>query len=375
MARFNFVSYRPVKNTFLGRLSVRDPEWAESIGGNTTCSFKVTVPESPAQVELLRTATKPDEAAIYIRNTSGVGFRWGGVIVKRKWVPGNNELQITAVDWRSWLFNVFLPPRIDGTADITYTWSNDDQLQIARELVLFATDNGALDGRPFILTGVATSGQMRDLTVKGTDFKDVGSLIQTMSQRDNGFDWDIIFGQNPDGSPILRLGLWYPQRGTKVQGLIFRSNILKVADIEEDTSGRRTRVWAVGEGPNTDQLPWAEDSDAALQTGDALLKETAQKYSKVSRVSTLASHARALRYYLNEPVNLVTFDVSLNSPDIDTYEVGDRGRVVLRDRWQDIDESGVRIFERVIKRDQGIVTLTVNLNDKSAPEVDEGGSV
>jgi hypothetical protein len=151
--------------------------------------------------------------------------------------------------------------------------------------------------------------------------------------------------------------------------------MLKIADVEEDTSGRRTRVWAVGEGPNTDQLPWAEDSDFNLQGGNALLKEVAQKYSKVSRVSTLASHARALRYYLNEPVNLVSFDVSLRDPDIESYEVGDRCRVVLRDRWQDIDESNVRIFERVIKRDQDVVTLTVNLNDKFAPEVDEDGGV
>lgn len=379
MAMFQYVAYHPVQRTPLGRLTVREPNWVETIGGNTTFTGKVTIPPNEARISQLREALEPDNSAVYVKGRGAGRWSWGGVIVNQQWNSDNNEISFTATDWRSWLYSVMATPKIDLSADNVYAYNQVEQLTIARSLVALATAGGAADGRPTITLGSNVTTRLRDLNFRGTDFRAIGALIDSMAQRDDGFDWDIGIRSNSAGVPVPSFDCYYPQRGGVITGLLFStaSNIIQVEDLQRDTTNRRSRVWATGEGPSAESLPYVQDDDADLPLGFTLMREVQQNYNGVIELPTLADHARALRLYLSAKTNLFKFAVRLAEPDYFGYAVGDRCRLRVKDSWYDIDLDNVRIVERNVRPDEngGIAWLTVDLNDNVLPDTDPEGAV
>lgn len=376
MSLFQFLAYHPLQRNQLARLNVREPNWTETLSGNTSFTGKVTIPENELRTASLRTAMEPDESALYIRGSNNQ-WMWGGIVVAQSWNENTNEISFTAVDWRSYLYTLFLGPKEDLSSDVLYSYTAVDQLVIAQDLASEVVGPGRLaEGRPYIKIGNETSPRKRDLNFRGLEFKTLGEQIDTMAKRDDGFEWDVAIDTHTDGHPIPRIAMHYPERGGLVNGLIFNDmNVLQKESIVRETTARRTRYWGTGEGPVSEALPFSQDTDPAIAEGFTLLKEGQNNWSGVVDLVTLSSHARAKRAYLNEKLNLVKFSVAIQNPDIFSYSVGDRCRVLLRSRWLTIDEESVRIIERQIVPEDGIVWITVNLNDIEIPEIDEGGSV
>lgn len=376
MALFQFESYHPTQRNQLARLNVREPNWTEALSSNTTFSGKITIPDDPNKVRALQQALEPDEAALYVRG--GNRWMWGGIIIEQGWSARTKEITFTASDWRSYLYELLLGPLQDGSGDVSYNYNNVEQLKLARILASQGVGPGMLDeGRPNFLFGFEASPRRRDLNFKGTDFKTIGQQIDTISQRDDGFEWDVDVQTYDDGKPIPRLALHYPERGGLQGDLMFRSggNILSTEDIVKGSASRKTRVWGVGEGPSSESLPFAQDTDPSLPGGFTLLKESQTNWSGVVNRSTLATHARAQREFLNQKNTLVKFSVSITNPNVFSYTVGDRCRLVIKDEWYDIDKDQVRIIERNIQPEAGIVWVTVNLDDSVALQPDSDGGV
>lgn len=373
---FTYMAYHPLQRTQIASLTLRDPVWTESVNAGSVLTAKVTVPDNPFQIARIKEATQPDQSALYVY--SGLGrIPWGGVVKKREWNEESNSYTITVLEWRSWLFTQVVGPYADLSGSPSYVWTQVDQLQIARNIISIVVTGGVAAGVPPIYVDIQESGVLRDLTVLGTSMRTAGSYLDEIANREGGFEWDLEPFIDEDGAPALRFSTHFPERGGVQPQLLFSqsSNILSVSDIAESTESRATRIWAVGEGPNAESLPYSVDDDPDLATGYVLRSDKVTTYQTVTNRTTLASYARAERRFLNSPINLVEFNVQLDSPEYNSYAKGDRCRVVIQDRVTQIDQTGVRILEREVHPDEGYVKLTVNLNDQDALEVDEDGAV
>ncbi len=378
--RYRYVSCHPVlRNQLDPSLRFIDPEWSWVVGGNGTLSAKVTVPESQNQIDQLRIATQPKQAAIYVRDNSG-NYPWGGVVIKRKWSRASNQITITCMEWRAWFYSLILGP--GDTTDILYEYASTDQLVIARNMVAAGLIGAESVGVPPMLTNAGLmSGKARDLSFAGTQMKTLGQQLDTIANRDGGFEWTIECRPNSnDGLPQLWFAPYFPERGTQAVGVQFRATEggrgnFNPGDVEEDMSSRYERFWTTGAGQAPDAT-WSMDQDPELATGSFLRFDGNASYSTVSERSTLSSHARRNRKFYAPGVNLVTGVVPFDKVNPDSYGIGDRVRYRVKDRWVDMDLAAVRIVEKKMNMSgAGAATVTLDTTDFTLPEVDTGGGV
>lgn len=382
MSRYRYVSCHAVTRQQLDpSLRLSDPSWSWTVGGNGTLTAKIAVPDDAAAREQLRAATQPKAAAIYVKDATG-RYPWGGPVVSRTWNPNDGTISIAAMEWRAWMFKVPLAPLSNMTADIQYVWTSVDQTQIARDIASYVLAGGTTMGSPSMLFGSeALSGKTRDLSVWGTAFKRAGELLDTMANRDGGFEWSIETRPHPvDGLPQPYFVTYYPQRGALVSSILLRrtnngGNLLSYGDVPEDFSTSYDRFWTTGVGQAPDQL-FAQDTSPDLPLGRVLRFESNTSYSNVSDRSTLASHARANRKFYAPGTNLLPISLSVSKPDVDSYGIGDRVPLSIHDRWLDLELPAVRIVEKKVSMSgAGHVELTVDVTDYELPEVDPGGAV
>lgn len=375
MVSYRYTSYSIMSERQLASSLVMNQEsWTEAVNGNAGFTGVVTVPDrsEAARIAALRAALAPFEAALYVQDHLG-NYVFGGPIIKSSWDSKTRTVTVQAVHWRAWLYGVMLTPAQDGSGDVLYSWTDVDQTAIAEDLFGLALDSGATDGRPpWAGPQCPPTGKARSLNVKGLDFKYVGDLLDTVSSRDGGFEWAVAIDRGEGGAPVMRPYTAYPQIGGPVSGLLWSTggNILEYPPIEYDASAKRTRVWSHGDG---EPVPYAYDEDLSINSGDALLWERSDHYSRVVQVDTLASHSRAMREFLASPLNLYSFVTHINAPAANTYQAGDRGRLILKDDWYDLDLPAVRVLQKTVRPGEQKVEITVDLNDAEAPEVDEEG--
>lgn len=377
---FTYLACHPLGRQLLApALRLINPEWTEVANGVGSFTATIALTEMQASRDQLRSALEPDESAIYVQS-SDFTIPFGGVIVEQKWDPAAGTVAITAVDWKSWLYNIFLGPKLDLTGDNIYAWTNQDQLLIAREIVGYAIASGIADGRPLITIGSEVSGKLRDLSAKGLDFKTAGELLDTMSQRSGGFEWDLRpYVDGADGLPRLRLVFGYPELGSFLTGVLFKStpdhaNMTIDGTVDRSSAARRTRVWTSG---SAETLPFAVDSDPGISTGTTLLRETVTSYNSVTERTTLAEHALAERQFLNPKLNNLSVLVSDTLIPASSFFVGDRARLILRDDWYDMDLPATRIVSRTLTPESGAgqIKISFDLTDFEMPDVDEGVTV
>jgi hypothetical protein len=379
---FQYAVHHPVSRAKIGMLDVREASWSETVSGGSTFTGKVTVPDNPITIASIKRMTDPGRAALYVTVPNAARLPWSGPIVANTWNDETNELGITAIDWRSWLYTVILGPKPDGTGTNTFTFTNWDQLGLAREMIrrLQSADFNP-QGIPLISDGAYfQAGITRNFQISGMDFKSPAQYIDDIANLDRGFEWDLTSVYHTDGLPIQTLQLYFPQQGGPVEGLRFvktpnGGNILTLEDVTNDASQAARRVWAVGEGPNAESTPWGSDSDPELAAGTALRSDVASTYRGGLTRADLASYARAERLYRADTLAAVTFNVRMDAPDMFSYGKGDRCRVTIRDRFVDLDAFNCRILSREFSPETNNIKVTVNLNDRVLPEVDTGGSV
>lgn len=372
--KYEYMSCHPLQRNLLARLTCQKVEWVETVGGNGTLNADISLPRNPAVIAQLRAALEPDEAAFYVRDAEG-NYPFGGPIIEADWWSDSRVVKVTAQSWRAWMYNVFLAPKVDLSGDNTYGWTNKDQLQIARELAVKATIGGTADGRPAIaVEGASASGVMRDLNLKGLDFKYVGEALDSIAQRDRGFDWDILVRGGSDGLPELAFASYFPERGSLISTILLKNTPgganFEVKDkIDRSAAERRTRVWTTG---STETPQYAVDSDPELEDGYTLLRETHSNYSTVVERTTLASHARAERSFRSPKLHTLPLQVKMQEVDVTAFSVGDRVRLLYRDEWVTLDLASVRVIERKMMptEETGLVDVVLDLNDTELPEID-----
>lgn len=363
----------------MGRLDVREAKWTEVVNGGTTLTGKVTVPDNPIVASAISLNTEPLGSAIYATLGDG-SISFGGPIINREWDDTTNTLTITAVDWKAWLYRVIVGPKIGVYDPWIQTFTNTEQLTIARSIVQ-RVDGTFNNGAPVFDVANYVSGVNRSYILTGTEFKTAGQHLDHLGGLSNsGFEWEVepVFAN--DGLPKPRVQFYRPQRGGVVGGLVFRKtpeggNILKIDELVDDASAVTSRVWAIGEGPDAASTPWGVDEDPVLSKQFRLRTDIVSQYNLGLTVQSLTSYARTERTYRAAYLSGLTFSIRMDSPSITSYTKGDRCRIVVRDRFLNIDVKNCRILAREMDPDNNLVKLTVNLNDLMLPEIDEDGAV
>jgi hypothetical protein len=370
------LSSTPAGELELSDVAFNDPSYG--FGAAFSANAQIT-DRQPA--DQLRSLTEPDSVALYVKDDSTGQYLFGGPVFDRPWDRDSRRLQIKAQSWKSWLYNKLcgMNTSTNPVSDTTFSATNTDQFTIARNIL--STFVIGKPGCPAINLGTEGSGVNRDLNFHGSDQKFVGDQIDSMGNRDNGFEWNIE--ARPSGSkgdPSLWFAPYFPARGgLNNQLLIFfqqetGGNILELSNPTETTADRRTRVWATGAGQPPDQ-PVAYDEDPNIAAGTGLLRESLKNYNSVTVLSTLADHARAEREYRSQALQSVTLSVSLSDPDYKAYLSGDKIKLLVVDDWINWDFDVVRIIDRTFKLNDSadspkpdMVQLVVDLNDRSLPE-------
>lgn len=375
---FTYDAHHPLQRNKLASLDISEASWSEAVNAGSTFTGKVTLPADPFQAARVIAGTQPDGAALYVSSQAG-SYCWGGVIKSRTWNADTNTLTIAAQEWRSWIYSLIYGADPTLGASSVKSWTATDQVLIARNILNYSLAGGVAAGVPVINLGaIISTGVLRNYTIQGSQFKSAGAYIDELAGFDNGFEWDIEIEVGSDGLPAPKLATYFPQRGGVVAGLLFKlgSTMTSYDDVVESTETTFTRIWAVGDGPNAESTPFAMDQDPAISagTGQILRNDKVSNYTNATRTQ-LASYARAERQYSGISVTALSFNTRLDNPDINSYQVGDRCRVVLKDRFLNLDVSNVRIIQRDIDPDKNSAKITVNLSDLIIPEADPGGAV
>ncbi|MEV6817838.1 hypothetical protein AB0M72_03690 [Nocardiopsis dassonvillei] len=367
-------SYR-VHDVLTGRplygagLPITGAQWTHTLTepGSLTGTIAIT----HANAAAIREATTPHQACVYVLD-EGNQVAWHGIVVARPWNPAERTLSLTVAHAKAWLASR-LARRMSGSEHVTWSWRDVDQFAIARDLMSFAASE---PGCPPIVIGSQLSGVLRELTLEAQSFKAVDETIDSMAQRERGFDWDISARWNA-GRPEWVLELWYPERRQARRPLLFEAtphggNILAY-DWPDDASSLVSRMWALGDDPAPPNALLVADADPGLPAGHVLLREKAQTYTGVSRETTLAEHARAERLASRESPPTVQIDVTATNPPLASYGVGDRVRLVLRDDWLNVDRQA-RITERTVhdttREAVAKATLTLDIADHRPPDTE-----
>jgi hypothetical protein len=373
---FRFVITPVLSFIPIGELELSSVSWNDPVfGAGGQFSGKAEINNVQTRDQLMQ-LTAPDSVALYVQNTDNGQYMFGGPVINNPWARQEQRLTVTAQSWKSWLYQKQLQMNLaaNPVTDVSYTQTAKDQFFISRALLTAAI---ADIGCPVIGVGSELSGVIRDLSVKGSDMKSVGDVIDSMANRDNGFEWEIQVRIGTSGHPSLWFTPVFPERGgVNNQVMLLHQqetggNILGMGDPQNTAAERRSRVWATGTGQPPDQMV-AFDQDPALTGGFILLRERVTNYNGLSKVATLADHARAERLYRNQTLQQVEVQVALDNPDFIVYASGDKVRLLVEDPWINWDFGAVRIIDRSFNINKpgeiDTVNLLIDLNDTQLPE-------
>jgi hypothetical protein len=381
MGYFRFLACDSLTGARLGYLDLQDVSFSDPVkGGVGSLTGTALISQSQTR-QTLDQLSRLDDVSLYVQGVADNEFWWGGPFKARPWNPNDRARTITAMHWKAWLGQRFLGPHTTNPpVERSYSYSQVDQLAISQDVVRLAC---LAPGAPQIAIGTETSGVLRDLSWKGTDFRDALSLIDSMASRDDGFEWTVdIRPDGLSGLPRLFYVPHFPNRGQEVLAAVFRAtpyggNFTVNNAVEDSSEERRTRVWATGEG-EAPALPMAYDEDPNVAQSLTLLTESVTSHSNVTGIKTLSGHARAERLFRSVPNNTIQIKVYFALLDPKTYGPGDRCQFVYQDEGYAINVPAARIIDRSLhvntgEADYAIVTL--DLADSAAPSEDFGAPI
>lgn len=384
MAEYHYEFFNSLNGVRAGELDLTDVSYNDPAKGYG--EFTGTVVITPKNRRRVHQSLDLDTSMVVVSKSTeqGIILDYAGLVDTRVWKRKTSELTFKAPHVKSWFSTALMGPKITvdpeteavSIADSDYWYKGKDQFEIAR---LIMTDVKTVAGAGALPVQIPSgnSGRLRDVVFQGMNFKSAGDVLNTMANRDDGFEWHVVPRLVSDRVELW-LQLFYPERSTGTVNLFFESdedgegNILDYGEVTESTAGKRTRVWATGDGSAPDQM-MTYDDDPDMLNGMSLYRASTTNYSGVSSLPTLASHARVEREALSKPLNLLNLAVK---PDT-MVGTGDRARLAIKDLWLDYDLPNVRIVDKSTyppdrKNTEGIA-LTVDLVDTDLPDTDSGG--
>lgn len=264
-------------------------------------------------------ATVPYGVAILLVRGSTV--LWGGVVVKRERTLQGNGLSLTVVTVEHYLDSVYVKDHV---------YSNRDQCEIVRDLV-----STTLKDHRFLLSVEATPSRIRrDRTYKGSSNKTLLSVLQELSNVQNGPEWCTSW-RNVDGRyvPVLTVA---DRIGSVTPVTTFDESVMTAFRVLEDyTAGYGANaVWAVGDTTGEDQL--RSDVMVAGQSYRPVVEHVVRPSSSITQKETLNAHASASLRQLRDGTNTLSMTLSLMAAPI-VYEEWKPGDVVA---WTVADDDG-----------------------------------
>lgn len=264
-------------------------------------------------------ATIPYGVAILLVRGSTV--LWGGIVVKRERTLQGEGLTLTVATVEHYLNGVYVK---------NHSYSGWEQTWIASDLV-----TSTLGNHRFMLdVETASSGIHRDRTYEESSGKTLLSVLQELSNVQNGPEWCTSWHVR-DGKyvPLLTIA---DRIGSVTPVTTFDESVMTSFKIVEDyTSGYGANmVWAVGDTTGEDQL--RSDTMVAEQSYRPVVEHVVRPSSSITQKETLNAHASASLEQLRDGTNTLSMTLSLLAAPI-LYEEWKPGDVVA---WTVADGGG-----------------------------------
>lgn len=299
-------------------------------------------------------ATIPQRTKIFI-DRDGV-LVWGGIIWSRAYSYQSQRLDIEAAE----LWSYFRM----RTLKVNKTYVNQDQLDIARDLLTYA--QSVPGGNIGVTLATNDSGVLRTRTQYfGYERKPIAEAVQQLSQVINGFDFGIDVTYDVLGAPTAVMNFGYPRRGrtARANEIVFElgRNMFDYVWPEDGSNGANS-ITAIGAGEGVTMLLVDLTDVEMIDAGYPLLDDTIQ-YKDVTRTDTLADHAYAELMIRSGSRIAAKFTV-LSTDDVPfgSWIVGDDARFRIPDdaRFPNGFDTFLRIIaDEVNVSDAGVERITL----------------
>lgn len=264
-------------------------------------------------------ATVPYGTAILL--VRGETVLWGGIVAKRERTLQGEGLSLTLVTVEHYLDSVYVKDHV---------YSNRDQCEIVKDLV-----STTLKDHRFVFSVEASpSAVRRDRTYEGSSDKTLLSVLQELSNVQNGPEWCTSW-RAADGRylPVLtvadRVGSIDPV--TTFDETVMMS--FRVLEDYTDGYGANT-VWAVGDA--TGEVRLESDVMATVQSYRPVVEHIIRPSSSITQKETLNAHALSALQQMQDGTVTIDMALSLMAAPI-VYEEWKPGDVIA---WTVVDDSG-----------------------------------
>lgn len=258
-------------------------------------------------------------------------------------IQGDMKLDIASVGYMA-LFS----KRRTGVKRI---FSNTEAGDIAWTLIN-ESQNSDLPYSDFGITkGSAITSVNRDRTFRFANIKDEIVQMSNLNLK-SGFDFDI--------DNTKKFNTYYPEKGSTRQDIVLEEgSIVSWGYRKPLILSLANKAYVLGEGFNDDILYVTRNSDNAYKTTFKLLEEV---LSERNIITTETLNDKGDKYLLDNqsPKIQLTINHIDGSPDITTYDVGDR--IKIRISEIDIESVFMRVLKRTVSIDQqGATTVSIAL--------------
>lgn len=290
-------------------------------GGEWRGTF--TLDQTGKDNEVLLSATQPGRCFV-VTERNGVVI-WGGLVWTRTYQSQAKSTQIYAKG-----FKAYTASRV-CTVDLNYV--NIEQRNIMRNLYLSMQS----DANSVQVTVPSTFNDvvLASLSVKGSDLKTYRSIIDSIADSDNGFDW-VITTRRTGASYTHELQIGYPHIGSAAESsaVVFEypGNITNYWS-NESMGSPGTHIFAVGATDSeseTTLLARAQHND--LLQGGFPRFDVVTSHKEVESQVLLDGIVRQEAAILKPPMPILTVELKADlDPIMGSYKPGDMAQVVIRD--------------------------------------------
>jgi hypothetical protein len=276
----------------------------------------------------------PGATLIWVKRNDHVV--WGGIIWTVRKIKGNDLLTIGAEGFHSYF-------KRKRTVRHDISFAAVDEHRIVRDLVRYAqgeqlqhatgTPTYPQPGGSLSITYDSTlSGVTRTQNYKGYERQSIGTVIEQMAARVDGFD----FSYELDDDFGITFSTWYPRRGRRTNVTFEQGANVELLAWYLDATRMENRIDALGAGEG-DQMTIATAQDpnvlATYPVFDGVLSK-----KDVSVQETLQSHADAELRDKRALIAIPQFDVRVSADsDIGAFITGDEVVVRAADGFVQID--------------------------------------
>lgn len=264
-------------------------------------------------------ATVPYGTAVLL--TRGSTVLWGGIVVKRERSSESDGISLTLATVEHYLDSVYVGD---------HSYSNRDQCEIVEDLV----SSTLRDHRFMFEVEASPSGIRRDRTYEESSDKTLLSVLQELSNVQNGPEWCISW--KTTGGVYLPVLTVADRIGSVTPVTTFDESVMTAFKVLEDYTAGYGANMVVAVGSSDDENRLRSDVMVADQSYRPVVEHVVRASSSVTRKETLDAHASAALGQLRDGTNTVGITLSLMAAPI-VYDEWKPGDVVS---WSIADDGG-----------------------------------